>query len=82
MVSWCLCSTDCHFAHVQTTEAMRLGHEAAAYVSGQFPPEMELKFEKVAQPFLLLHVNRCALLHLDPPLSPFAPCHALLYTTM
>ena len=37
---------------------MRLGHEAAAYVSGKFPKEMELKFEKVAQPFLLLHVNR------------------------
>ena len=43
----------------QVPEAMRLGHEAAAYVSGNFPKEMELKFEKVAQPFLLLHVNRC-----------------------
>ena len=46
--------------HVQTAQAMRLGRAAAAYVSSNFPKEMELKFEKVAQPFLLLHVNRRA----------------------
>ena len=46
---------------------MRLGREAAAYVSSNFPKEMELKFEKIAQPFLLLHVNRHAL-----PTAPFS----------
>lgn len=42
----------------QTAEAMQLGRAAAKYVSNNFPEHMELKFEKVAQPFMLLHVNR------------------------
>jgi DNA polymerase elongation subunit (family B) len=37
---------------------MNLGHEAAKYVTSHFPEHMELKFERVAQPFMLLHVNR------------------------
>jgi hypothetical protein len=37
---------------------MALGRAAARLVSARFPPEMELKFEAVCQPFLLLHVNR------------------------
>ena len=44
---------------MQAVEAMRLGNEAAKFVSAAFPNPMELKFERVAQPFLLLHVNRC-----------------------
>lgn len=44
---------------MQAVEAMRLGNEAAKFVSAAFPRPMELKFERVAQPFLLLHVNRC-----------------------
>ncbi len=44
---------------MQAVEAMRLGNEAAKFVSAAFPDPMELKFERVAQPFLLLHVNRC-----------------------
>ena len=44
---------------MQAVEAMRLGNEAAKFVSAAFPIPMELKFERVAQPFLLLHVNRC-----------------------
>lgn len=53
----CLC--------MQAVEAMRLGNEAAKFVSAAFPNPMELKFERVAQPFLLLHVNRC--LHMLVP---------------
>ncbi len=39
---------------------MQLGNEAAKFVSAAFPNPMELKFERVAQPFMLLHVNRCS----------------------
>jgi len=39
---------------------MRLGNEAAKFVSAAFPNPMELKFERIAQPFMLLHVNRCS----------------------
>jgi len=39
---------------------MRLGNEAAKFVSVAFPNPMELKFERIAQPFMLLHVNRCS----------------------
>ena len=49
---------------MQAIEAMRLGNEAAKFVSAAFPNPMELKFERVVQPFLLLHVNRCAALWL------------------
>ncbi len=45
---------------MQAVEAMRLGNEAAKFVSEAFPRPMELKFERVAQPFMLLHVNRCS----------------------
>ena len=55
--------TDSLFAHFPAAtklEAVKLGHAAAAAVSAGFPPEMELKYEKVCQPFMLLHVNRYA----------------------
>ena len=43
---------------MQVADAMSLGHAAAKYVTSRFPTHMELKFERVAQPFMLLHVNR------------------------
>ncbi len=49
-----------HFPAATKSEAVKLGHAAAAAVSAGFPPEMEIKYEKVCQPFMLLHVNRCA----------------------
>ncbi|KAK9916419.1 hypothetical protein WJX75_002409 [Coccomyxa subellipsoidea] len=49
-----------NFKSSSTAEAMKLGRAAAKYVSSNFPEHMELKFEKVAQPFMLLHVNRYA----------------------
>lgn len=39
---------------------MALGRKAASVVSARFPAEMELKFEAICRPFLLLHVNRFA----------------------
>ena len=53
-----LASRPHHHLCAQAAEAMRLGNEAAKFVSAAFPNPMELKFERVAQPFLLLHVNR------------------------
>lgn len=37
---------------------MALGRKVASVVTARFPPVMELKFEAVCCPFLLLHVNR------------------------
>ena len=51
-----------HFPAATKSEAVKLGHAAAAAVSAGFPPEMEIKYEKVCQPFMLLHVNRCGLM--------------------
>lgn len=31
-------------------------------VTSGLPPPMELKFERVMVPFMLLHINRCAML--------------------
>lgn len=41
-------------------EAIRVGHAAAAVVTAAFPPPIELKFERVCAPLMLLHVNRYA----------------------
>lgn len=41
-------------------DAIALGHRAAGIVTAAFPPPMELKFERVCAPLLLLHVNRYA----------------------
>jgi hypothetical protein len=40
-------------------QAIAAGRLASRVVSAAFPPPMELKFERVCQPFMLLHVNRC-----------------------
>jgi len=41
-------------------DAIRVGHAAAATVSSAFSSPMELKFERVCAPLMLLHVNRYA----------------------
>ena len=41
-------------------EAMRLGKEAAAYVSGHFIQPISLEFEKVYCPYLLMNKKRYA----------------------
>ena len=37
-----------------------MGKLAGQVVSAAFPPVMDLKFERVCQPFMMLHVNRSA----------------------
>ncbi|KIZ06809.1 hypothetical protein MNEG_1145 [Monoraphidium neglectum] len=49
-----------HFPSASPAEAIGLGHAAAAAVTAGLTAPMELKFEQVAAPFLLLHVNRYA----------------------
>ncbi|GIL72478.1 hypothetical protein Vretifemale_2820 [Volvox reticuliferus] len=49
-----------HFPRASPEEAVRLGKKAAALVTSSLPYPMELKYEKVMAPFLLLHVNRYA----------------------
>lgn len=48
------------FGVTSVADAMRLGREAAAYVSAQFPPPIALEFEKVFYPFLLMNKKRYA----------------------
>ena len=55
--SWC---RFIHFPSASAEQAIALGRKAAAVVSARFPAAMELKFEAVCCPFLLLHVNRPA----------------------
>ncbi|GFR40572.1 hypothetical protein Agub_g1151, partial [Astrephomene gubernaculifera] len=49
-----------HFPRASPLEAVRLGKQAAALVTASLPPPMELRFERVMAPFLLLQVNRYA----------------------
>ena len=42
------------------SDAVRIGHKASKIVSSHFPDPLELRFERVAFPLLLLHVNRYA----------------------
>jgi hypothetical protein len=48
-----------HLPAASPQEAVAVGQAAAAAVTARLPPPMELKFEKVFAPLLLLHVNRC-----------------------
>lgn len=57
---WCLWCRFIHFPSASAEQAIALGRKAAAVVSARFPAAMELKFEAVCCPFLLLHVNRPA----------------------
>ena len=55
--------TDSIFMHVPdatAVQAIDVGKQLAKLVSAAFPKPMELKFENVSWPFMLLHVNRCA----------------------
>ena len=55
--------TDSLFMHVpnaSAAQAVDVGKQTAKLVSAAFPKPMELKFENVSSPFMLLHVNRCA----------------------
>ena len=46
------------FPAATTQQALQLGRLAGELVSAAFPPVMDLKFERVCQPFMMLHVNR------------------------
>lgn len=48
----------CHFPNATREEAIEMGQKAADQVSEVFPSAMSLKYERICQPFLLLHVNR------------------------
>jgi hypothetical protein len=48
-----------HFPSATAAEAVGLGQQAAQLVTKQLPPPIELKYERVMCPFMLLHVNRC-----------------------
>ncbi|WIA33365.1 hypothetical protein OEZ86_006502 [Tetradesmus obliquus] len=49
-----------HFPSATPAEAVALGQQAAQLVTAQLPPPIELKYERVMCPFMLLHVNRYA----------------------
>jgi DNA polymerase elongation subunit (family B) len=48
-----------HFPSATAAEAVTLGQQAAQLVTAQLPAPIELKYERVMCPFMLLHVNRC-----------------------
>ncbi|KAL3139857.1 hypothetical protein ABBQ38_004153 [Trebouxia sp. C0009 RCD-2024] len=49
------------FPNATAQKAIQVGRLAGELVSGAFPAVMDLKFERVCQPFMMLHVNRSAL---------------------
>jgi hypothetical protein len=57
-----------HFPAATPAEAVLLGQQAAQLVTQQLPAPIELKYERVMSPFLLLHVNRCE--HVQPVPAP------------
>lgn len=48
------------FGVTDLAEAMKLGEDAAGYVSGKFPNPIKLEFEKVYFPYLLINKKRYA----------------------
>ena len=48
-------------------EAMKLGHEAAEFVSEKFIKPIKLEFEKVYHPYLLINKKRYAGLYFTRP---------------
>ncbi|XP_064360612.1 DNA polymerase delta catalytic subunit, partial [Dromaius novaehollandiae] len=56
-------SVMCRLGVASVAEAMALGRQAAAWVSGHFPPPIKLEFEKVYWPYLLISKKRYAGLH-------------------
>jgi hypothetical protein len=61
-----------HFPSASAAEAVALGQRAAQLVTQQLPPPIELKYERVMCPFMLLHVNRWG------SWSKRSPCIAML----
>lgn len=55
------------FGTDQIEEAMRLGKEAAGYVSSHFKAPIKLEFEKVYYPYLLMNKKRYAGLYWTRP---------------
>ncbi|XP_039365886.1 DNA polymerase delta catalytic subunit isoform X2 [Mauremys reevesii] len=53
-------SVMCRLGVPSVAEAMRIGREAATWVSGHFPPPIKLEFEKVYFPYLLISKKRYA----------------------
>uniref|UniRef100_A0A8C8VJK1 DNA polymerase n=1 Tax=Pelusios castaneus TaxID=367368 RepID=A0A8C8VJK1_9SAUR len=53
-------SVMCRLGVPSVAEAMRIGREAAAWVSSHFPPPIKLEFEKVYFPYLLISKKRYA----------------------
>ena len=49
-----------HVPDASAAQAIDVGKQTAELVSAAFPKPMELKFENVSSPFMLLHVNRWA----------------------
>lgn len=46
---------------------VQVGKLAGQLVSAAFPAVMDLKFERVCQPFMMLHVNRYNTISCNPP---------------
>lgn len=57
------------FGTSDIAEAMRLGREAAAFVSGHFIKPIQLEFEKVYCPYLLMNKKRYAGLYWTNPVK-------------
>ncbi|CAM2110072.1 unnamed protein product [Caretta caretta] len=53
-------SVMCRLGVPSVAEAMRIGREAATWVSSHFPPPIKLEFEKVYFPYLLINKKRYA----------------------
>uniref|UniRef100_A0A452GR66 DNA polymerase n=1 Tax=Gopherus agassizii TaxID=38772 RepID=A0A452GR66_9SAUR len=62
-------SVMCRLGVPSVAEAMRIGREAATWVSGHFPPPIKLEFEKVYFPYLLISKKRYAGLYFSSSAS-------------
>ncbi|KAK2170976.1 hypothetical protein NP493_1118g00000 [Ridgeia piscesae] len=60
-------SVMCKFGVDTVAEAMKLGSEAAEYISSKFPHPIKLEFEKVYYPYLLINKKRYAGLYFTRP---------------
>ena len=49
-----------HFPNASVEEAIAAGNRAGELVSESLPDPLDLKFERVCWPFMMLHVNRWA----------------------
>ena len=58
------------FGTEDRAEAMRLGEEAAAFVSKLFVSPIKLEFEKIYHPYLLMNKKRYAGMYWTNPIKP------------